>query len=267
MRIFASWSGSESRQVAELLRSWIPHVIQDAEVYVSSQDIAKGERWLSNVGSHLSEIDFGIVAVTPTNLNAPWIQFEAGALSKSVRSRLIPLLCGLNAFEASNNPLTQFQYAVVSEEELFRVVEQVNSACVRPLDEVRLKTTFGKWVPDFFASYNAIDFSPPASADDAKPHDRLDTIENALNSIMKQMRDISIRIDKRTIDAIESNLASSLIHIPGASGLAGLYADLNKTTKERIIEALLQPPNSHGQGTIDAREREVSRHDDSGSLF
>ncbi|MBX5103025.1 hypothetical protein HJB52_14205 [Rhizobium lentis] len=263
MHIFASWSGSESRQVAELLRSWIPHVIQDAEVYVSSQDIAKGERWLSSVGSHLSEIDFGIVAVTPTNLNAPWIQFEAGALSKSVRSRLIPLLCGLNAFEASNNPLTQFQYAVVSEDELFRVVEEVNRACVRPLDEARLKATFMKWVPDFFASYNAIDFSPPALADNAKPHDRFDMIENALNSIVKQMRDISIRIDKRTMDAIEGNL----VHIPAAAGLPGLYAELNKTTKDRIVEALLQPPNSHRQGTIDARERDGSRSDDSASLF
>ncbi|MGO6754884.1 hypothetical protein ACC761_36410 [Rhizobium ruizarguesonis] len=245
----------------------LTNVIQDAEVYVSSQDIGKGERWLSNVGSHLSEIDFGIVAVTPTNLNAPWVQFEAGALSKSVRSRLIPLLCGLNAFEASNNPLTQFQYAVASEDELFRVVEEVNRACVRPLDEARLKATFTKWVPDFFATYNAIDFSPPASADDARPHDRMDMIENALNSIVKQMRDISIRIDKRTMDAIESNLASSLVHIPAATGLPGLYAELNKTTKDRIIEALLQQSNSHRQGAIDAREKEASRTDDSGSLF
>lgn len=190
MRIFASWSGAQSRQVAELLRWWIPNVVQDADVYVSSQDIAKGERWQANVGANLTEIDFGIVAVTPTNLNAPWIQFEAGALSKAVRSRLIPLLCGMDAIQAANNPLKQFQYALVKEDELLRVVEEINAASERRLDPERLKGAFEKWLPDFMARYQTIDFAGPKAAKKESDTTRLENIEEAISEVMVEIRRI-----------------------------------------------------------------------------
>lgn len=191
MRIFVSWSGQQSRAVAELLRWWIPNVVQDADVYVSSQDIAKGERWLGNVGTNLSDHDFGLVVVTPENLNAPWIQFEAGALSKSVKSRVIPLLCGFNAIEAVNNPLTQFQYAVVSEEDLYRVLEEINRSSKKPLDEQRLKSSYYKWFPDFHEQFSNIALTHPKSSAKAKDTDRLDVIESALGQIMKELRNIA----------------------------------------------------------------------------
>ncbi|WP_420959353.1 TIR domain-containing protein [Brucella sp. IR073] len=189
MHIFASWSGEDSRQIAELLKSWIPCVLQDVDVYVSSRDIGKGERWASSVTAHLSEIDFGIVVVTKNNMNAPWILFEAGALSKSVKSRVIPLLCGVHRIDTANSPLTQFQYAIVEKkEEIKAVIEQVNSAMVKPLDQKRLDNAFDKWWPDFQNEYSRIELISTRDGKKVTESDRLDKIEAAIEELLISSR-------------------------------------------------------------------------------
>ena len=45
MKVFISWSGKTSFEVAKVLKEWIPCVIQDIEPYFSSDDIDKGARW------------------------------------------------------------------------------------------------------------------------------------------------------------------------------------------------------------------------------
>lgn len=109
MKLFVSWSGDDSREAAELLKDWLPSVIQEAEVWVSSQDIGKGERWSPSLWENLSEIDFGILMLTKTNCTAPWIMFEAGALAKKVKSRVIPVLCNLDRFEIGDTRRDSFK--------------------------------------------------------------------------------------------------------------------------------------------------------------
>jgi predicted nucleotide-binding protein len=78
---------------------------------MSSHDIEKGERWLSTIFKSLEDINFGVVVLTPDNFNAPWILFEAGALSKNLtKARVVPILCGVSDSDLSKNPLSSFQY-------------------------------------------------------------------------------------------------------------------------------------------------------------
>ena len=49
---------------------------------MSEHDIDKGTRSIPAISKTLEETQFGIICLTPENLNAPWL-FEAGALSKS----------------------------------------------------------------------------------------------------------------------------------------------------------------------------------------
>src|SRR5437868_2200122 len=82
MRIFLSWSGEQSRAVATALRDWVPRVIQSVTPWMSSVDIEKGARWFEEIGSHLESVNVGVICLTRANVSAPWILFEAGALSK-----------------------------------------------------------------------------------------------------------------------------------------------------------------------------------------
>jgi hypothetical protein len=75
------------------LRGWLPSVLQAVKPWVSAHDIAKGERGYAEIAQSLEKCSFGILCVTAENQQKPWLNFEAGALSKQVdSSRVAPLL-------------------------------------------------------------------------------------------------------------------------------------------------------------------------------
>jgi hypothetical protein len=84
MNVFISWSGPASLAVAKALKEWLPTVIQAAEPWVSDVDIASGARWSPEVSKQLEAAKFGIICLTPGNMDAPWVLFEAGAISRVV---------------------------------------------------------------------------------------------------------------------------------------------------------------------------------------
>ena len=82
LKIFISWSGERSKLIAIELRRWLPKVIQAADPWMSDTDIHTGRQWFGEIANQLEQSDFGIICLTPENLKAPWLLFEAGALSK-----------------------------------------------------------------------------------------------------------------------------------------------------------------------------------------
>jgi hypothetical protein len=97
MRVFISWSGETSRDVALALRDWLPGVINSVRPFVSTKDIYAGSRWQMEIAAQLEATNFGIVCVTRANQSAPWLNFEAGALAKAVESSsVVPLAIGLS---------------------------------------------------------------------------------------------------------------------------------------------------------------------------
>lgn len=148
MKVFISWSGSLSQSLALLLREWLPSVLQVVEPYVSSEDIDKGSRWSSDIAKELEESSFGIICVTPDNLQAPWINFEAGALSKALnKSYVCPLLYNIKKAEI-NGPLLQFQSTVCEKEDMKKLVASINTACGdSALDTSRLDKIYDVWWP------------------------------------------------------------------------------------------------------------------------
>jgi len=95
--------------MAETLRDWLPDVIQTCKPWISSKDIAPGKRWNTEIAKQLDQTNFGIVCLTPENLNDPWIHFEAGALAKRIdTARVCPYLLGLKTTDIEG-PLESFQ--------------------------------------------------------------------------------------------------------------------------------------------------------------
>lgn len=144
MKVFISWSGKTSFEVAKVLKEWIPCVIQDIEPYFSSDDIDKGARWSTDIAKELEAAEFGILCVTKDNLNSAWLNFEAGALSKAIdKSKVCPFLFNLLPSEISNSPILQFQMTSVDRDDMYKLFQSMNKALgENALEETRLKKMF-----------------------------------------------------------------------------------------------------------------------------
>lgn len=160
MLVFLSWSGARSRRVAEVLREWLPNVIQAVDPWMSDKDIDKGARWSADIADRLNEAKIGIVCLTSENLDAPWLLFEAGALSKIVgEAHVCPYLLDLSPTDL-DGPLVQFQVTTCSKSDTFELLRTVNSALGdKPLPDSKLKEAFEKWWPDLEGRLEGIEES------------------------------------------------------------------------------------------------------------
>lgn len=125
MKIFISWSGLRSRETAELLSSWIRKVIQAAETWMSNY-IEKGTKWNEILNKELEETRFGILCLNRDNLDAEWLLFEAGALSKSRDAHVCTFLLDVKPTDVKP-PLGQFQHTAFSKEDMKKLIYTINS--------------------------------------------------------------------------------------------------------------------------------------------
>lgn len=127
MKVFISWSGETAKAFAKVLHGWLPSVLQAVKPFFSPDDIAKGARWGIEVGTELEASQVGIIVVILESLSAPWIMFEAGALSKNVgRAKVVPILLDLEPDDV-RGPLMQFQCARFDQQEMKRMLRMLNS--------------------------------------------------------------------------------------------------------------------------------------------
>lgn len=146
MKLFVSWSGEYSRQIAAALKRWIPAVIQSVEVFYSPEDIEKGDDWNSRLNQELEECKYGIVCLTPENVKAPWINFEAGALAKTMDSRVSALMLGIETSDVKG-PLSRFQNTRFEKEDFKKLVRSINRATDKSLDPGVLDYIFDNMWP------------------------------------------------------------------------------------------------------------------------
>lgn len=142
MKVFLSWSGEASHKVALALHEWLPDVIQALKPWVSTE-IDKGEKWLLAISEALKNSEgYGIFCLTPTNLDASWLSFEAGALASHDRGRVATFLHGVEP-SAVRAPLGMFQATVSSSrDDVFRLVTGLNSRETSPLSDALLQKAF-----------------------------------------------------------------------------------------------------------------------------
>ncbi len=124
MKIFISWSGEKSKEIASVFKEWIPSVIQVAKPFFSPNDIDKGTRWFSDISEELDKTQIGLIFLTKDNLQAPWLMFEAGALSKYIdKARVCPILFGVEPTDIEG-PLIQFQATRFTKEDIQKVIKR-----------------------------------------------------------------------------------------------------------------------------------------------
>lgn len=243
MRIFISWSGVTSKKLAEVIRQWIPGVIQAARPYYSPDDISKGSRWSSEISKELDSSKIGIICLTKDNLQAPWIMFEAGALSKNIEiSKVCPVLFGIEPSDIQG-PLVQFQAAKFSKEEIKKVIRMVNSEVGDNalLPDV-MENVFEMWWPKLLESVETI-----LKEDIIENNSNLRTDRDILEEVLELTRATYITkeraVDKQRpihTDAIfdlcngflkVAMELHSFVDVPSLYNLIQLLYDLNKPLK------------------------------------
>ncbi len=153
MDVFISWSGERSKYVAQCLHVWLKQVIQMVKPWMSSENILAGARWNIEIAKHLSHTKFGVICVTPENLTAPWLTFEAGALAKTIddQSYVCLYLIGLEEIDPQH-PLSQFQCKSTTKKDTYDVVRSMHAALLASnkeidLTEPEVKAAFEQWWP------------------------------------------------------------------------------------------------------------------------
>jgi len=156
MKVFLSWSGESSKAIATALREWLLLIFPEVTFWISTRDIQAGERWGEQLDKQLEATDFGILCLVPSNQAAPFLLYEAGALSKSVASaRVVPYCAGLQPEEVQV-PLSRFQGVAADEAGTRRLVESINALLENRRSEQVLAKTFAKWWPDLKRELEAI---------------------------------------------------------------------------------------------------------------
>ena len=189
VKVFISWSGDTSLKVAQLLRDWLPYVINAIEPYVSSEDIDKGARWSTDIAKELEDSTFGILCVTRDNLNAPWLSFEAGALSKTMeKSFVTPFLFDINRSEVQG-PILQFQSTIIEKDDIKRLLKTLNKACGEAsIPDERLDKSFDVWYPTLETGLTQLKNEVAHPADEDNEDDSVHSSE-MLEEILELSRD------------------------------------------------------------------------------
>jgi TIR domain-containing protein len=157
MDVFISWSGERSRAAAEALRGWLPKIINAIKPWLSSEDIDKGARWSTDVATKLESAKAGIICLTPGNLHADWLLFEAGALSKTLKNTFVcPFLIGLVPSDVKP-PLAQFQATRAEKNDILQLLKTLNTALgENALPEAHIDEAFEVWWPRLQSQLNTL---------------------------------------------------------------------------------------------------------------
>jgi len=112
---------------------------------MSAHDIPQGAWWRNELFAELGKATFAVVCLTPENLAAPWLHFEAGVIARELFQKNTSAVCtyllGLSHAEVKG-PLAAFQHTVASEEDTRKLVSDINRLQDKPLKEAVLATAF-----------------------------------------------------------------------------------------------------------------------------
>jgi molybdopterin converting factor small subunit len=251
MKIFLSWSGESSRRVARALHEWLPFVLRYAEPWFSDVDIAAGARWSTELATQLEGTRFGVICLTQENLSAPWILFEAGALSKAVlRSSVFPYLLDVHSSELSG-PLAQFQSKRAEKTATFELVSSINKHADTPESTERLREFFEVFWPKLESELSAIALLPDGPT---REQERLEEPAPDVLSLLRTLDARMVRIEA----AMAHPSGSSRVPVPAPAENASPDSVVSPAAQEearRLARLLISEIKLYNEGTVEEGRR------------
>lgn len=193
MKVFISWSGNLSKQLAEALSKWLPRTLQYVKPYFSPDDIEKGARWDSEISEELKNSKVCIIALTRQCLDSKWIMFEAGAISTSHdKARVCAILFDVRPIDVEG-PLQRFQATEFSKDDIRRLLETINSNAEddRKLTQDLLDDAFAtRWPELEDAVTKILEAAPPAPLPERGDRSLLEEVVGAVRSMHAEQGEI-----------------------------------------------------------------------------
>jgi len=147
MNVFLSWSGTQSKKLAEVFRDWLGTVLPGVRPWLSSEDIGVGAQWFPALIGQLESTSACILFLTPQNVRSPWLYFEAGAIAaKRNDAKVCSYLIGVSGPQLAGGPLGQFQWAESTREGTWKLLRELNRGFPAAHEESLLEAGFTqKW--------------------------------------------------------------------------------------------------------------------------
>jgi hypothetical protein len=247
MKLFISWSGTVSQQIAEELRKWIPLILPSVEPFITSTDIDKGARWQGEISKELSQSEFGIACLTSDNLKSQWLAFEAGALSKHLaEGRVATVLFGLKQSDV-HLPLGMFQGTLFNNIDFRKLIDVIDATSEQHRGNQHLDRLFPMLYPQLEEPVKLILQNTGTIEPSAEPSSpNIEAIAQEILALLRQQNAVLSAPEKflaPILTALESSTPphSSPRDInPIASNLLNLAKEKNKLAKEKNVNALAQ---------------------------
>ena len=208
MKVFLSWSGNRSKEVANLVSDWLCCVIQASRPWVSTRDLDRGSLWFGEINDQLKDTTVGIICLTQENKSRPWILFEAGALAKGLSTaRVCTLLVDLEPKDIED-PLAQFNHTLPNRESVLGLVRTLNGTLgTLSLDVRTLEQVFDTYWPQFEQRFKKV-LATTESPGPSKPRPK----EDVLGEILENTRTLSSRIRKLEYETERARMLPDLEH-------------------------------------------------------
>lgn len=189
LRIFISWSGPIAREVATAIHRLLQNISDQFAPWMSDLDIEGGQRGMQEIEHSLNGAQFGMLVITPENQHSPWMNFEAGALSKVVDGNeanlVVPLLVGIERPTDVVGPIGQFQALRLTRDDVKSLVESIAARV-----DVRQQTISER----FDAFWDGFERQITAINLDEKPREEARPTSDILDEVLDHVR--AIRRDK-----------------------------------------------------------------------
>lgn len=188
-KIFLSWSKNQSKEYALIFNRELKILFPTPgfEIFMSDKDISMGSLGITTILDNLSSSEFGIFFITEENQGEPWLNFEAGALSKGItENRVIPI--GFDGIEIGflNTPLKNFQGFTFGEEKFKASMKQINAASDASLADASFDVLLASCWNNITESMEKL----LPKKKEAKKKD-LDIVEGKLNLIISELSKVN----------------------------------------------------------------------------
>lgn len=258
--MFISFSGARSKESAIVFKEWIRNVIQVVNPFLS-EDMEKGVLSFSEISSALTECDFGVLCLTQSNIDAPRINFEAGAMAHQLTPdgqnvSVTGLLIDIKKTTEVKGPLSKFQHTSINRPDIKKLLKLINKHIegVGRLSETQLDIALETHWNALETKINQInqEFDTESVEKSDPRSDR---------ELLEEIVELS-RANRRDAEAIRSSLSpkGNEVSLPNLSRFMPELSQEERTFVQRLVH------NIGSSRYSDAGGLGVSRYSDAGGL-